>query len=77
MSNSLCRSIQFRLRTRGFYVCDTRAVQYGTQFRLGVGPVVTVYTTGKVVVQGKFKEWHKSKRNYLISLLPKNTTWMA
>jgi hypothetical protein len=42
----LCRCIQYELKSNGFYVCKTRPVQYGTRFHLGVGPIITVYTTG-------------------------------
>lgn len=57
--NAIPRDLRSRLDESGATVADHREIDYGTQYRVVRGPEsarLNVYTTGKVVVQGKASE---------------------
>lgn len=49
----LVYEIESRLRNSGLKVISTHEIDYGHQIRLECGAIINVYTTGKVLVQGK------------------------
>ena len=67
--------IELALLTKGFNIRNSDVVQHGHKLQLWIGPVITIYSNGTVLVQGvlnpKFA-WCKRK---LERILPTNTRW--
>ena len=71
----LASEIELALLTKGFNIRNSDAVPSGHKLQLWVGPVITIYNNGTVLVQGvlnpKFA-WCKRK---LEGILPSETRW--
>lgn len=52
-------NIMSKLHEYGFGITSAEPIAYGTQIRLTCGAIVNLYTTGKVVLQGKVTEQDK------------------
>lgn len=67
--------IELALLTNHFRIRNSDAVPSGHKLQLWVGPTITIYTNGTVLVQGVLKPkyvWCKSK---LARILPIDTRW--
>jgi hypothetical protein len=63
-----------RLHRVGLFVDTCTEIDYGYQIRLECGAIINVYSTGKVVVQGKLDPRGKTERVSLLhEILPANT----
>jgi hypothetical protein len=65
-----------RLHRVGLFVETCVEIDYGFQIRLECGAIINLYSTGKVVVQGKLDARGKTQRVSLLhQLLPANTSF--
>lgn len=56
------QSIITKLQEQGLQIASIRPIQCATQIRLICGGVISVYTSGKVVVQGSMPDYAKLKQ---------------
>ncbi|MDP5239108.1 hypothetical protein Q9Q94_06170 [Uliginosibacterium sp. 31-16] len=71
----LATEIELALLTSRFRIRNSDAVPSGHKLQLWVGPTITIYTNGTVLVQGVLKPkfaWCKQK---LARILPTDTRW--
>ena len=68
--------IELKLLNFGFHLERADDIQGGERFYLGVGAIVSVYDSGKVIVQGKLKPKYKARAiRTLRRVLPPDTRW--
>jgi len=68
--------IYLALLNNRFHVIRAEDIQGGERFHLGVGPVVSAYNNGTVLVQGRFKPKYEAwARRTLTRILPQHTRW--
>ncbi|MBS1196513.1 MAG: hypothetical protein H6R18_298 [Proteobacteria bacterium] len=76
MENKYALQIEARLLEGGLSVVDTVPINYGQQIKLDCGINVNVYSTGKILVQGKLHFCApESTRGQLEAILPPHTKW--
>ena len=65
------------LQNDDFHIKKQATQMYCFTIWLGCGFVIAVYSSGKVLVQGKFdRHWGKESMELLIPLLPPHTQWL-
>ncbi len=71
----LASEIELALLINKFFVRNSDAVQRGHKLQLGIGPSITIYDNGTVMVQGVLYPKYASCKRKLERILPTNTRW--
>ena len=73
----IVENIVAALVAEDFYIATKKEIPYGLQIKLGCGAVVNVYSSGKVMVQGKLiPACAEESMPLLVKALPPLTMWM-
>ena len=68
--------IELKILEEGLFLAGAEDISGGERFHLGIGPVISVYDNGTVLVQGKFKPKYRAwGYRTLKRILPKTTIW--
>ncbi len=71
----LASKVELALLMNNFHIRNSDTVQRGHKLQLGVGPSITIYDNGTVLVQGVLYPKYFWCKRKLERILPSNTLW--